>query len=54
MQAQKYTDKRVNTLQAELTGLRNARDNHYEIPPIEWIEEKALIEKNYAQSSGMV
>ena len=50
------TEKRVNTLQAELNGLRNARDRLFEAPPIEWIEAKlenvkALLEKNFAQSS---
>ena len=50
------TEKRVNTLQAELNGLRNARDKLFEAPPIEWIEAKlenvkALLEKNFAQSS---
>ena len=50
------TEKRVNTLQAELNGLRNARDKLFEAPPIEWIEAKlentkALLEKNFTKSS---
>ena len=49
------TEKRVNALQAELNGLRNARDRLFETPPIEWVEAKlenvkTLLQKNFAQS----
>ena len=50
------TEIRVNSLQAELNGLRNTRDKTFRTPPVEWIEAKlekikALLEKNLAHSS---
>ncbi len=49
------TEKRVNTLQVELNGLRNSRDRLFVTPPIEWIEAKledakSLLGRNLAQS----
>ena len=49
-------ERRVNSQQAELNGLRNTRDKIFRTPPIKWIEAKlenikALLEKNLAHSS---
>ena len=50
------TERRVNSQQAELNGLRNTRDKIFRTLPIEWIEAKlenikALLEKNLAHLS---
>ena len=50
------TERRVNSQQAELNGLRNTRDKIFRTLPIEWIEAKlenikALREKNLAHLS---
>ncbi len=34
------TERRVEALKAELTGLRRSRDKVFQAPPVEWVEER--------------